>query len=125
MNCLTKTENNPNVAPAESRYVAPPVDIRETKDEYLLEADLPGVTREGLEVLLEGNELTIGGRRGAEPASGGVVHREIPTLSFRRTFLLDPTVDTSRINAHLEQGVLTIRLPKAEAIKPRRIAVAG
>jgi len=123
MNTLSRVECTPAVGRNEPAYVAPAVDIRETKDEYLLEADMPGVGRDGLEVLLEGNELTLTGHR--QPGPGGdVLHRESTVNDYRRTFVLDPVIDASKISASIENGLLTVRLPKAEQIKPRRIAVS-
>lgn len=123
MNTLSRMESTPAVRRDEPAYVAPDVDIRETKDEYLLEADMPGVGRNGLEVLLEGNELTLTGHRQPAPA-GDVLHRESSANDYRRTFVLDPVIDASKISASIENGLLTVRLPKAEQVKPRRIAVS-
>ena len=109
----------------ERGYLVPQVNIVETKDSFILEAEMPGVSKEGLEVLLEGNELTIAGRRqtgvpGAEP-----VYRESSPLDFRREFVLDPSIDTSKLSATIEQGMLTVTLPKTEKVKPRKIQVTG
>jgi len=106
-------------------YVAPDVDIYETKDEWVLIADMPGVNKEGVEVLLDGNELTIIGRRPEEKGEGEYIIRESRPATYRRTFILDPSIDTSRISARIEQGVLTVRLPKVEAQKPRKIEISG
>jgi HSP20 family protein len=123
MNTLTPVEKNREVAKGESNYVAPNVDVFETKDEYLLEADMPGVNKAGLEVLLEGNELTLTGRRQPASGEGTYLHRETVRHDFRRTFVLDPVIDAARISAQIDQGVLRVRLPKAEMVKPRRVAV--
>jgi HSP20 family protein len=101
------------------------VDIIETKDHYVLEAELPGVTKDGLEILLENNELTLVGRRPAEKIEADLVYRESLPRDFRRVFVLDPTIDTAKIEAKLEDGVLILKLPKAEQVKPRRIQVNG
>ncbi len=123
MNTLTKIERNRESKPVEVTYVAPPVDITESKDEYLLQADMPGVTKETLEVVLDDNELTLIGRRTPAAVAGEVLHRESTTHDFRRTFVLDPVIDRERITAQIDQGLLTVHLPKAEKVKPRRIAV--
>lgn len=103
-------------------YVAPGVNIVETKDGYVLEAELPGVNKDGLEISLEDNVLTLVGRRG--PALGGTsLYRESRAADFRRVFELDPVIDTQKIDARIEQGILTLTLPKAEKVKPRKIAV--
>lgn len=126
MNTLTKVENNPReVARPEPTHIVPDVDISETKNEYVLEADMPGVSKDGLEVLLEGNELTIVGRRPEKAREGEALHQESVTRDFRRTFVLDPVIDTARISAQMEQGVLTVRLPKNEKVAPRLIKVTG
>jgi len=105
------------------KFISPEVNISETKDGYVLEAEMPGVSKEGLEITLENNELTITGRRGSEMVPGEALFRERPTAHFRRVFELDPTIDTGRINAKVNQGVLTLTLPKSERVKPRKITV--
>ena len=122
MNALKQTEAQRAVARPEPDYVAPDVDIQETKDEYILQADMPGVGKQGLEVLLEGNELTLVGHRQRQPA-GDVLHRESSDYDYRRTFVLDPMVDTSKIRCTIDHGLLRVQLPKAEKVKPRKIAV--
>jgi HSP20 family protein len=107
----------------EREYVRPEVNIVETNDGYILEAEMPGVTKEGLEIGLEDNVLTIVGRRGPVP-SGNALYRESHTADFRRMFELDPSVESGKISAKIEQGILTLTLPKAEKLKPRKITVA-
>jgi len=104
-------------------YLAPEVNIFENSDGYVLEADMPGVTKEGLEITLEGNELTLVGRRHLEPVNGEALFRECREAEYRRVFALDPAIDTGKISAKMEQGVLTLTLPKSERVKPRKIAV--
>ncbi|MEW6304822.1 MAG: Hsp20/alpha crystallin family protein [Verrucomicrobiota bacterium] len=104
-------------------FAVPRVDIVETRDEYVLEAEMPGVNQDGLEVLLEDQELTLVGRRVANVAKGELVYRESTGRDYRRVFALDPSIDTQRIVANMEQGVLTLRLPKAEKVKPRKIQI--
>src|ERR1041385_7705398 len=100
-------------------YVAPEVNIFETKDGYVLQAEMPGVNKEGLEVTLEGNDLTIVGRRQSDSPNAELLYRESRPLDYRRVFERDPTVDTARIDARIEQGVLRLHLPKQERVKPR------
>jgi HSP20 family protein len=104
-------------------YILPEVNIFEEKDGYTLEAEMPGVSKDGLEVLLEANELTILGHRQRPAVSGQVIFRESQPADYRRVFELDPAIDTSRIAAKMNQGVLTLTLPKSEQVKPRKIAV--
>ncbi|MGC3957700.1 MAG: Hsp20/alpha crystallin family protein [Verrucomicrobiota bacterium] len=105
-------------------FHTPDVDIYATKDGYVLEAEMPGVTKDGLEITLEGQELTITGRQTEEAVSGEVLFRERHGADYRRVFELDPAIDTSRVAARLDQGVLFLTLPKSEAVKPRKIAVS-
>jgi HSP20 family protein len=120
---LQKETNETPARTERQEYVLPEVNIFEEKDGYTLEAEMPGVSKEGLEVLLEGNELTIVGHRQRTAGPGELIFRESHTADYRRVFELDPAIDTSRIVAKMNQGVLTLTLPKSEEVKPRRIAV--
>lgn len=143
MNTMTKTEKNrpgasgngnenqnqnQNQAMQQQQrqraYVSPRVNITESKDGYLLEAEMPGVSKDGLEIKLEGNELTLVGRRQSEPTGMELVYRESNARDYYRTFVLDPTIDTGKIEAKMENGVLKLHLPKAEQVKPRRITIS-
>lgn len=135
MNTVTKSEKRPvsgtqqaqpqNQEPQRA-YMSPRVNITETKDGYVLEAEMPGVSKDGLEILLEGNELTLVGHRREENLPGvELVYRESANRDFRRTFVLDPTIDSGRVEAKMENGVLRLHLPKAEQLKPRKITVTG
>jgi HSP20 family protein len=115
-----QTTNN---HPVREEYVAPEVNIFETKDGYALQAEMPGVNKDGLEITLEGNEITITGRRTQETVSGEVLFRERSAADFRRVFELDPAIDTANISARMDQGILTLTLPKSERVKPRKITV--
>jgi HSP20 family protein len=105
--------------------MSPRVDINETKDGYVLQAEMPGVNKDGLELLLEGNELTLIGHRQDVPQGTELVYRESTGRDYRRVFVLDPTIDTSKVDARMENGVLYLHLPKAEQVKPRKITVTG
>jgi HSP20 family protein len=107
----------------EQELVSPAVNIFETKDGYVLEAEMPGVNKEGLDITLEGTEITITGRRQAEVLPGTALFRESSARGYRRVFELDPAIDRQKISAVMEQGVLTLTLPKSEQVKPRRIMV--
>ena len=109
--------------PSREDYVAPEVNIFEAKDGYVLEAEMPGVDKGGLEITLEGNEIKIIGRPKTAVPSGSPLLRERHTAAFRRLFELDPAIDTSRIVAKIEQGLLSLELPKSERVKPRKITV--
>jgi HSP20 family protein len=106
------------------RFVAPPASVVEDGDGYLLQVEMPGVTKEGLEISTEGNELTIVGRRSLPVIDGTLIHRESRREDFRRSFELDPSIDITKVAAKIKQGLLTLSLPKAERVKPRKIAVS-
>ncbi len=123
MNATLQREPRAKDRSPEQEYLAPDVNIFETKDGYVLEAEMPGVSKEGLEITLEGNEITIVGHRREEGSPGDLLFRECRTADFRRVFELDPAIDTGKISAKMDQGMLTLTLPKSERVKPRRIAV--
>jgi HSP20 family protein len=110
-------------ATGRTEYLLPDVNIFETKDGYVLEAEIPGVSKEGLEITLEGNEITLVGHRQPETHPGELLFRERRLADYRRVFELDPAVDTTRVSARMDQGVLTLTLPKSERVKPRKITV--
>jgi len=126
MKTTLQKENPPATLarPQTLSYVVPDVNIYETKDGYELEAEMPGVNKDGLEITLEGNEITITGHRTSESVAGDVLFRERHGASYRRVFDLDPAIDSTRISARMNQGVLFLTLPKSEAVKPRKIAVS-
>jgi HSP20 family protein len=73
---------------------------------------------------VENNELTIVGRRSLPAVDGTLLHRESRSENFRRTFELDPSIEAEKISAKIEHGVVSLSLPKAEQVKPRKITVA-
>jgi HSP20 family protein len=102
----------------------PPVDIHETADGIVLSADMPGVSKDRLEVKVEGNTLLVEGLIGIAPQEEmSAVHAELRAASYRRQFVLSSELETSRIEAGLQNGVLTIRIPKRAEVRPRRIEV--
>ena len=123
MNTLVRENRNAGQQRSE-QFVTPAASVLEDKDAYLLNVELPGINKEGLEISVENNELRLIGRRSLPEIDGTPVHRESRSENFRRVFELDPSVDTSKISAHIEQGILTLRLPKAEKVKPRKITVS-
>src|SRR5688572_10362530 len=119
-----------NRAPREQRqdrlerrgWVQPQVNITETQDGYILEAEMPGVGKDSLEVLLEGNELTIVGRRSVEVGEAQLLYRESAERPYRRTFELTTVIDTWRINSRMDYGIVYLALPKSERVKRRNIS---
>ncbi|HEY8902761.1 MAG TPA: Hsp20/alpha crystallin family protein [Chthoniobacterales bacterium] len=103
-------------------YLVPPVNIHQDADGYILEVEMPGVPKSGVEVTFEDGKLTLTGHR-TRRGEDGYTYRESSEADYRRVFDLDPSIDSGRIGASIEQGLLTVHLPKAEAAKPRKIAV--
>ena len=104
---------------------APPIDVYETEDRYVVAAEVPGVTRDAIDLAVRDNRLTIRGRRAGEQAETTAQHFhqvERGHGSFERTFQFADPVLIDGISADLRDGVLTIVLPKA-ASPPRRIQV--
>jgi len=104
---------------------APPMDVYETEDRYVITAEVPGVSRDQIEIAVQDNRLRVRGARPAEPMDQGTPHFhqvERGHGSFERTFQFAEAVLTDQISADLRDGVLTIALPKA-ASPPRRIQV--
>jgi HSP20 family protein len=122
---LDEAQPSQTAARAEAgRVWRPPVDVFEDPDQVTLKVDLPGVDRESLDVQLQGEELTITGhRKWAAPEKGGCVHAERPHGQFHRVFRLGLALQHDAVQASYRDGVLTVVLPKAEAVKPRRISV--
>jgi HSP20 family protein len=106
------------------RFVTPRVDLHQDGEGFTLEVEMPGVAKEGVEVSVEDGKLTLVGHRAAGEAPGRVVYTETEGASYRRVFDLDPSIDPEKIAATIEQGLLSVRLHKAEAAKPRKIQVS-
>ena len=123
MNTLTRENRDGDRAQTE-QFVAPPASVIEAGDTYTLEVEMPGVTKDGLDISVENNELTIIGRRSLPVVEGTLIHHESRPENFRRTFELDPSIGTDKISAKIEQGLVTLTLPKAEHVKPRKITVS-
>ena len=111
-------------APSEEPSLLPPVDVLEDEGGITLYADLPGVSRENLDVLVDGETLFIDGKIALEmPKEMEATHVEVTRSRFRRVFALSREFDTGKLTADLKQGVLKVRIPKAEHAKPRRIEI--
>ena len=106
---------------SESRYVTPPVDIVETDEGLTVLADVPGLDEKSLEISVDQGVLTIEGK--AAFGSGELLWREYAMDGYWRQFQLPDTFDAGKAKAEIKHGVLTLHLPKAEAAKPRRIAI--
>lgn len=107
---------------APERFVTPRVDIHETKEGLQIAAELPGAAKDSISVVVNEDVLTIEGR--IEPSwQGAYTHREWGPTAYFRQFAIGERLDRTRIHAEWKHGVLHLRLPFAEAAKPRQIAI--
>ena len=124
---VQKEEQPAEVATAERTRsgvtYSPRFDIWETDEELVLYGDLPGVSPENLDIQFENRVLTINGK--VEPRHQDIdfLYGEYGIGDFYRTFTVGEAIDSEKISAELRDGVLTLHLPKTEAVKPRRIEV--
>ncbi len=127
MNIANQQQNDSAVLahqdPQSIQYVTPLADVESTKEAYTIHAEMPGVDKSGLEITVDNGELTVLGHRHTDQPAGEAVYREIRQNDFRRVYELDPAIDTGGIAARIDQGVLTLTLPKAQSVKPRKITV--
>jgi HSP20 family protein len=126
---LQKTDGAPaaQADESEARVVnaTPRVDVLETEDDFLVFVDLPGVLPGDVDIRFENGELTVHGRRCGCHGDKSRAYTESDVTGFHRSFRLTEHIAADRIEAELKNGVLTLHLPKVEAVKPRRIAVKG
>jgi HSP20 family protein len=123
MNTLTRETRESDHNQAE-QFISPPASVTEIGDGYMLEIEMPGVKKDGIEISVENNELTVIGRRSLPAVEGTLIHRESRPENFRRAFEIDPSIDAEKISAKIDQGLVTLTLPKAEHVKPRKITVS-
>ena len=124
MNILSHEHHKPAHQSADhTAYVAPYADVESKDSGYVLYAEMPGVNRDGIEITVEDGNLVLIGQRQPLSVSGEPLHRETRQLSYRRVYELDPSIDANKISARIEQGILSVNLPKAENLKPRRITL--
>ena len=108
----------------DTRAVLPRVDVFEDESGITLLVDLPGVPRDQLELKVEGDTLWVEGTVQPQTPEGlEAIYAEVRVPRFRRSFSLSRELDAQRIDANLKDGVLTLRIPKAEHAQPRRITV--
>ena len=100
-----------------------PIDAYATEDAIVLTADVPGLKPEELNVTLEGDTLTIRGELKARAEDRNYLLRERTTGPFERVLTINTPIDTNKVTAEFSDGVLTLALPKAEAVKPKQIKV--
>ena len=123
MNTLTRETRGGDRAQTE-QFIAPPASVTESAEGYMLEIEMPGVKKGGLDISVENNELTVIGRRSLPAVEGTLIHHESRPENFRRKFEIDPSIDAEKISAKIDQGLVTLTLPKAEHVKPRKITIS-
>jgi len=119
---LTKIRKN---AYDQDEYIlVPPVDIYETENEFVIKAEMPGVKKDAVDVTLEKNELEINGKvNGNFPDEKDIKYSEFGLYNYHRKFTVGNAIDGNKLTAFLENGILTLNLPKREEVKPRKIEV--
>lgn len=112
-----RTQDNPTRKENTVTTAMPPVDVLENEDELLVIADLPGVKADALKLDMDRHELSLTAHREVQSGEGAL------RLEYARSFRLPSGVDRERVEATLKGGVLTLRLPKSAAVKPRAIPI--
>jgi HSP20 family protein len=111
---------------ANDSVLRPPVDIYETPEGITLQADMPGVAKDRLNLRVEGNSLLIEGTIGVAPQDQmTALHADVRSTVYRRSFTLSNELETQKIEAALKDGQLTVRIPKRAELRPRRIEIRG
>jgi len=124
-NGSTSTESQRRAAASES-VLRPPVDIYETGEGITLQADMPGVAKDRLNLRVEGNSLLIEGTIGVAPQDQmTALHADVRSTVYRRSFTLSNELETQKIEAALKDGQLTVHIPKRAELRPRRIEIRG
>ncbi|KAA6214630.1 Hsp20/alpha crystallin family protein [Streptomyces albofaciens JCM 4342] len=109
-----------------ARPAALPMDAYRSGDEFVIHFDLPGVDPESIDLDIERNVLTVRAERAAAAPEGAeMIASERTTGKFSRQLFLGETLDSERVDASYENGVLTLRIPVAEQAKPRKIQITG
>ena len=104
-------------------YITPLVDVLSTPESLILSAEMPGVNKGGVEISVENGNLILVGHRQALNVAGDPIYLERRPVHYRRVYELDPSIDTDKITARVEDGVLTVTLPKSEKVRPKRITL--
>ena len=111
-----------NATPAAA--IRPLVDIFETADGITLRADMPGVSKEGLNLRVEGANLLVEGTINIVPEQRmSALYADVRSTQYRRSFVLGNELEATNIDANLQDGILTVRIPKRADLRPRKIEV--
>ncbi|MFT3880382.1 MAG: Hsp20/alpha crystallin family protein [Gemmatales bacterium] len=124
-NCGCQTTNEAQAQPAtvSTTSFSPRVDVFETEHEFLVHADIPGVQPGDIHLNFEKGQLSLHGKVNAGTAQPNSLLREYAVGDYHRTFALNDDVDPGKISADYKHGVLTVKLPKREELKPRKIEI--
>jgi len=126
-NTPTTVKNGLNLQKPEATrngtFFTPRVDIVETETELLLAADMPGVGPHDIDLRYENGELVLRGKVVPHETNGNLIFGEYDVGDFYRVFQVHETIDASKIEAEYKHGVLTVHLPKAEAVKPKQVPI--
>jgi HSP20 family protein len=123
---VARKETNEVAAPEATRggvFYSPRTDIYETDDEIVLCCEMPGLKAQDLDVRFEKGQLSLHGKVPPRAPAQGYLQQEYGVGDFYRSFAIVPEIEADKITAEYRQGVLTVRLPKQERVKPKRIAV--
>jgi HSP20 family molecular chaperone IbpA len=108
----------------EDHFLVPPADIFEDQEGITVQAEMPGVSKEHLNIQADRNNLVIEGEAAIDvPAGMEALYADLQSTKYQRSFLLSGELDTDRIEANLKDGLLTLRIPKRAEHKPRKIEV--
>ena len=129
MNTMETQEKSPTEKPSavtsqRIEYLNPRVNLHQDGEGFTLDVEMPGVGKGDAEIVVEDGRLVLTGRRKAGPLESHSVYSERRAGDYRRVFDLDPSIDAERVTAQLDQGLLSVHLPKVETAKPRKIEVS-
>jgi HSP20 family protein len=112
-------------SPSATHLWAPAVDVSENDSEIVLYAELPGMNKDDIDIQLTGDTLTLRGERKMQSAQRGEHFHRIERQygAWQRTFQIETPLDANGVSAAYEEGVLTVRLPKQQAVQPRQISI--
>ena len=117
-------KNTEELFNCEDCITVPPADVYETDDEYVIKVEMPGVSKENIDVTLDNKELEITGKiNGEVPDSKNLKYAEFKLYNYRRKFVVGEGINSAELKAGFNNGLLTLTLPKREEIKPKKIEV--
>lgn len=121
----TQDQSSPAAPQANRPVRIPRADIYQNGDNVELKLDMPGVSKENVQIELKSSILTLTGKVSDLPSEWSLIHCETPLRDYQRAFELGPDVDLENIKATMNAGVLRVTLPKVAAAKPRKIEVTA